>query len=186
MACIVRIAWLEIRLYVRAWWRLLRWSRIRTELGPLQITRSQLNHARRELKGRAGIHVRRQVAASTALVRTLLTVVILFAAISAGIGKLAALFSQHLGVGWLVGPIAAAMVVLFVGRPLARRVFRTPMTRTSYRLLINWLALLAFEADSEVRLYIEKGIWAGTRSLRTPKRSGRVPVQPDVAPDQIS
>jgi hypothetical protein len=182
MTCIVHIAWLEIRLYVRAWWRLFRWSRVRAEFGPLQITRSQFNHSQRELKGRARAQLTRQAAAATALVRTLLTVVILFAAISAGIGKLAALLSRHLTVGWLVGPITAAIVVLFITRPLARRVFRTPMAGTSHRLLIHWLGLLAFEADSEVRLYIEKGIWAGARSLRLPKRSGRVPLQPDVTP----
>jgi hypothetical protein len=186
MSSIVRIAWLEVRLYVRAWWRLFRWSRIRAEHGPLRVTPFQLNRARRELKRRAGAQLTRQAAAAAALARTLLTVVILFAAISAGIGKLAALLSRQLVVGWLVGPITAAIVVLVFARPLARRVFRTPMTRTSHSLLLNWLGLLAFEADSEVRLYIEKGIWVGARSLRPSKRRRHVPLQQDVTPDQIS
>jgi hypothetical protein len=83
-------------------------------------------------------------------------VLVVFALLSAATSKGTTAFTRDYWGGSVLGILLASLLLLFVVRPLARKLLERRIVSASDRLLMNWLAVLAFMVDTETRLYREK------------------------------
>lgn len=138
----------EARLQRRARWRL------RRPVAHATVSPKQIATARGSLRRRRkGILERFRGVARALLVAVVL--VILFSALSAIVGKAMTLLLHNTWAGWLIGPIASALLALLVIRPLLKPRLEPRLKKASRALLINLLALMVFDADSSTRARLE-------------------------------